>query len=238
MTKYRSYLCLSLSVHRVLLCQKTLQLLQPSIRPDLRRLICKHNINTRMQVHLLTRDSPWIMAIPDPMRKIDDQEDRDPNVSGEERRRGKASREEHIEAIDKSEDDKGDYRDPGSHGLEEGGVGDILFGEGLHEIRFAEAEVYYAAADPGDETRGATIRSQYTIHRKEDEKFEITWLSMFEVTYLVRFTNQANTTDPLLAQLRYARGENNADAMTAMYGTPCFVHLVKIRGALPATAKE
>lgn len=57
-------------------------------------------------------------------------------------------------------------------------------------------------------------------------------------TYLVRFTNHAKTIDPLFAQFKYASGENSADANTAMYGTPCFVHFVKIFGAFPATASE
>lgn len=55
---------------------------------------------------------------------------------------------------------------------------------------------------------------------------------------LVRFTNHPKTTLPEFAQLRYARTEKRAEAVTAMYGTPCLVHLVKILGALPAIAKE
>jgi len=55
---------------------------------------------------------------------------------------------------------------------------------------------------------------------------------------LVKFTNHPKTTAPLLAQFRYARGANNAEAITAMYGTPFLLHLVKTLGAFPVIANE
>lgn len=54
----------------------------------------------------------------------------------------------------------------------------------------------------------------------------------------VRLTNQLNTTDPLLAQLRYARRVKRLLHATARYGTPDFVHALKNLGAFPVMASE
>ena len=63
-------------------------------------------------------------------------------------------------------------------------------------------------------------------------------IQLMKPEVLVRFTNQLNTTAPLLATFRYASAQNNELATTAAYGTPPFVHLLKTLGALPVTASE
>lgn len=87
-----------------------------------------------------------------PVSTIDNEEDRDANVGGEETARGPVLRPEDVEAVDEREQDEHDHGQPGTPGLEpfvvvgKVGVGDALGAEG-----FAEAEVDYAAADPGYE---------------------------------------------------------------------------------------
>lgn len=54
----------------------------------------------------------------------------------------------------------------------------------------------------------------------------------------VWFTNQPNTTEPLLPQFKYARSEKSELHATALYGTPFLEHFMKMAGAFPATARE
>lgn len=52
----------------------------------------------------------------------------------------------------------------------------------------------------------------------------------------VKFTNQLKTTALSLPTFRYARTQNNEEAVTAQYGTPDLVHALKTEGALPDRA--
>jgi hypothetical protein len=54
----------------------------------------------------------------------------------------------------------------------------------------------------------------------------------------VKLTSQLKTTELLLATERYASPEKMALVQTAMYGRPYRLHVLKMLGALPLTARE
>lgn len=86
------------------------------------------------------------------MPRINPQENRNAHIRRQETRHSPILRPKDIETVDEGEDYESDESEPGAPGLEifvsvrEVGSGDFLGGDGE-----AEAEVDYAAADPGDE---------------------------------------------------------------------------------------
>lgn len=85
------------------------------------------------------------------MNAINAQENRNTDIRSQEAACGKATREEDVEAVDKSEDRKGDHGDPGPDRLDDRVVWNVFFGKALSDSSFAESNVDDAAANPGDE---------------------------------------------------------------------------------------
>jgi len=81
--------------------------------------------------------------------EIDSQEDRDADICSEERGSAPKGRPKHVEAIDECENGEGDDANVRAPWLQYGLVWKV--GYTLGDAGFAEAEIDYAAADPGDE---------------------------------------------------------------------------------------
>lgn len=139
-----------------ILRKPSLELLSPSVRPQLGLLVGKHNIKTRPQIDLSRWNQPWLLLAHavDSVAEVNAQENGDANVSCEEATCGPQGWEENIEAVDQSQEGEEDNRCPGSVWLHPGPVRDLVgVCDALEIASLAETEEGDATADPGDETR-------------------------------------------------------------------------------------
>lgn len=88
------------------------------------------------------------------MPQVDDQEDGDADVRGEEARRGEAAGEEDVEAVEQAEQAEGDKGHVRAVWLQDAHVGQVGAREALGGAGGAEAEEDDAAQHPADEARG------------------------------------------------------------------------------------
>ena len=130
-----------------------LNLLPPSISPNFRGLIHKHDIDPRHQIHLLTVNRPRFTPMYHSMHPINNQEDRNPNIRRQEWACREPTREEYVEPIDQCKKNERNQSNPSSEWSKEGMIRDLVFRKGLSDIGFSESDIDNAAAYPGDETR-------------------------------------------------------------------------------------
>ncbi|KAJ5047580.1 uncharacterized protein L3040_003402 [Drepanopeziza brunnea f. sp. 'multigermtubi'] len=115
---------------------------------------------------------------------------------------------------------------------QEDGDPDVRGEEGLHGPALPQEDVkavYQGQEEEEDEGRVGPVR----LHPRPVGDL----LGVRDTLHITRFA-EPETLALSDATLRYARPLKSAVNPTAMYGTPCFVHLAKILGALPATARE
>ena len=105
----------------------------------------------RLQIHLAWCPGPSILPVNDTMYDVQDDEDGDTDVGGEEGGGGELTVKEDGEAVDEEKKGEHDEGDVGTVGLE---AGVEWWRDALSEAGFAESKVDDAAADPGDEAGG------------------------------------------------------------------------------------
>ena len=86
-----------------------------------------------------------------PVSQINQEEDWNADVGGQEVAGTPVLWEKDRESIDECQNWEGDESNPSAVWLEEGFVGDLIEREVLRQVGFAESEVRDAAACPGDE---------------------------------------------------------------------------------------